>query len=176
MLQWFAILTKRQEEHRACINLLSQGCTKAFYPTDVVTIVKRGKERRELQALFKRIVFAQFDPHDYATFNWGVIRSTRGCVDILKSIQTDGYPAPSPIRDSIVNALLDQKMDYFNDPSVPFKPGDKIEIQVGRFAGIMAKYLGHEDEKASLLIEFLGGPHIVTLPLSDLTKRAQEVG
>ena len=170
-LQWFAIETKRHEEDKACANLKDQGCPQIFFPREHVKKIKRKILVEEWVPIFARIIFAQFDPSDLATFNWGLIKHTRGCRKLLTSMDMQGYPKPSPIADEIIDEIMSRKPEKDVLNTVKYRSGEEVLIKVGQFADWPAKFLGSKGERATVIIDFMGSKHTLPVLMSNLAKK-----
>lgn len=151
MIEWFCVNTKPQQEIRAMIELTKQGF-HTYTP-----MWKPGKP------LFPRYIFAQFDKN---ADNWGVIRSTRGCNDLLKN----GFQ-PIPIRQSIMDAIM-----AFEPPAEPvqtdptYTPDQKVRITNGILAGYEGLFKGTDKQRVQAFLEILGNK--ISVPMKDISSAA----
>src|ERR1700760_217373 len=114
MRQWYCIVSKPAQEHRAAYELRNQ----AF---EVYLPLIHSKP------LFPRYLFCRFD---VLTDNWGKIRSTRGCIDLLKH----GFN-PQRIRDQIIDAIMAFEATPEAQITPPeFTPNQRITVINGPFS------------------------------------------
>lgn len=150
MNNWFCVMTRAQQEHRAMIELTKQG----FHTYSPLFKSK---------PLFPRYIFVEFDRD---TDNWGVIRSTRGCVDLLKN----GF---QPL--SIPNRVMDAIMAY-EPPAEPveadpnYDKGQKVKIKTGVLAGYEGLFQGTDKQRVQAFLTILGNK--VSVPLKDISSAA----
>ena len=137
MIAWHVAFTRCQQEVRAALELTNQDF-RVFLP---ILCAK---------PMFPRYLFVQFDRE---IDPWGKIKSTRGCVDLLK----DGYlPAIVPAR--IIEAI----MAYAPAPEKPadgqtqFTAGDAIKITTGPLAGLEGLFVADRKARVMCLLELCG--------------------
>lgn len=151
MLAWYCANTRPQQEHRALIELTKQGF-HAYTP-----VFSPGK------VLFPRYIFVEFDKD---RDNWGLIRSTRGCVDVLKN----GFQ-PIPIRQSIMDRIM-----AYEPPSEAvqadqsFAPDQRVRITHGVLAGYEGLFKGTDKQRVQAFLEILGNK--VSVPIRDISTAA----
>ena len=146
MLAWHVICSKPNQEIRAAIELTKQAF-QVFLP------ISRSKP------LFPRYLFAQFDREKD---NWGVIRSTRGCVDVLKS----GFQ-PIIVRQPIIEAIMayeDSPEEIATDPT--YAKGQKVRIKNGLLAGYEGLFTGTDKQRVLAFLDILGNK--VSVPVKDI--------
>jgi len=150
MQQWFCVLTRPQQERRAMIEL-----TKQDFHTYVPLL--------ESKPLFPRYIFVQFDKD---CDPWGLIHSTRGCIDLLKN----GFQ-PIPIRQSIMDAIMS-----YEPPAEPVQPDQtftkdqKVRITHGILAGYEGLFEGTDKQRIQAFLNILGKR--VSVPVKDISSAA----
>jgi transcriptional antiterminator RfaH len=132
-MQWFLVWTKPRQEQRAEHNLRNQGFN-IFAPR--ISERRRVGSRMQDQnvALFPRYVFLQAQA---SRQNLAVVRSTPGCVDLVRM---QGRPVQVPSR---VIAQVEQRLEHLRHesrPSESWQPGDPLEVVGGPFAGVQAVF------------------------------------
>lgn len=136
MIAWYCVVSRPQQEARAASELTNQGFT-TFLPT------------LEAKPMFPRYLFAAFDRD---RDNWGIIKSTRGCVDLLKS---NFIPMPVP------NYAMDLIMAYkpHQEPqegATAFSHGQSVEIHTGPLKGLHGLFVGNSKARTMAFLEIMG--------------------
>lgn len=136
MKQWFVSTTKPSQEARAAIELTKQDF-RVFLPIHT------------MRPMFPGYIFVQFDRD---VDNWGVIKSTRGCVDLLKN----GF-VPANVRDDVMEAI----MSYRPPVEVPeteavFTMGQPVKIVDGPCAGLQGLFVADKKSRVMALLEIMG--------------------
>lgn len=114
---------------------------------------------RDGKPLFPRYIFAKFDVE---AGKWGAIKSTRGCVDVLRS-----GSKPSPIRTDIIEAIM-----AYEPPAEPvqadpeFKRDQVVRITKGPLAGLEGLFSGSDRKRVQALLEIMGKK--VSVPIRDI--------
>jgi transcriptional antiterminator RfaH len=150
MVEWFCVHCRPQQETRAAIELTKQDF-RAYMPLI------------DSKAMFPRYIFVQFDKD---ADNWGVIRSTRGCIDLLKN----GF-SPIPIRQSIMDAIM-----AYEPPAEPVQPDQtftkdqKVRITTGILAGYEGLFEGTDKQRVYALLTIVGKK--VSVPMKDISSAA----
>lgn len=151
MIEWHCVLTKPQQEARASDELQNQGFT--------VYLALIDSSKPKSPPLFPRYIFAQFDRD---TDNWGLIRSTRGCCDVLR----DGF-RPAIVRQPIMDAIMAYAPSERPTPAIPaFTEGQTVQITTGLLRGYTALFMGSSKNRTIALLELMGKPWKV--PLADI--------
>jgi len=146
MRHWFCAMTKPHQEARAAVELIKQDF-RAYLP------VLHSKP------MFPRYLFVEFDRD---VDNWGLIRSTRGCCDLLK---TGFLPAIVPQH------AMDAIMAYKPEPEIispRFTDGQPVRITHGPFAGHEGLFQQEAKGRVSVLLKLLGGKRKVLIPVNDI--------
>lgn len=152
-LAWHVVNTRPNQEIRAAVELTRQDF-QVFFP------VIRSKP------LFPRYIFTQFDRDGPG---WGVIKSTRGCCDVLKN----GF-RPVIVRQPIMDAILaySEPQDAV-EPLPNFITGQLVTIRNGLLRGYEGLFQGTDKQRTKAFLEILGNR--IEIPISDLTPTVQSV-
>src|SRR6478752_551295 len=116
MMAWHVVVCRAQQEARAAIELTKQDF-EVYMPI------------LDSKPMFPRYIFTRFNRE---VDNWGVIRSTRGCIDLLKN----GF-LPAHVPQHAMDAIMASR-----PPEEPvetesnFAPGDTVKIASGPLAGL----------------------------------------
>lgn len=135
MIAWYCVVSRPQQEARASVELTNQGFT-TFLP------ILNDKP------MFPRYLFAAFDRD---RDNWGIIKSTRGCVDLLKS---NFIPTPVP------NYAMDIIMAYkppqeLQDGATAFYRGQSVEIHTGPLQGLHGLFVSNSKARTMTFLEIM---------------------
>lgn len=165
---WYAVYTKPREEERAFENL----CNQHFDALLPLMRSKRrvaGKSRQVVQAMFPRYLFVALEA---GTDNFSKIRSTRGCVDLVKF---GGLPATVPTEfvdelKAFQGQFQDQIIDLSaTEPKVGL--GQQVSVMEGPFQGLMGEVCDLKaNDRVVVLLELLGGKRKVEFKLEDIEK------
>lgn len=134
---WYLVFTKPNHENIAKMNLQRQGFT-TYLP-----LLQQHKRIRNLyqvvtEPLFPRYIFINLSSR---VDDWSKIRSTRGCVSLVRF-----GVLPAKVPDNLIEKLrVDESTRLVQDQQPDFKPGDKVQV-VG---GVLANYEGIVDIKNS---------------------------
>lgn len=158
---WHLVQTKPKQELRALENLENQGFRCVLPTLDVERIVS-GRRKIVTEPLFSRYLFVYLMPDKGG---WTPIRSTRGVSSI---VSFGGRFATLP--DACVAALA-------SSPRIPaeplFRPGERVSIASGPFAGMEGIYAVPDGEiRALVLIELMNQPQKLNLAVEALRKVA----
>ncbi len=162
-MTWLVVHTRPRQEAVAAENLGRQGF-EVFYPR--LRQRKRVGTRWEWVTgpLFPRYLFINVDIGNQGT---AAIRSTRG---VLELVRVGNAPAVVPAE--VVGYLIsrqDPELAAENDDSWPHKPGDRVEIASGPFAGFSGIYrVADGAQRVTLLVEILGRKTGVVVARDDL--------
>lgn len=145
--QWFPVITKPKSEDIAQVNLERQGFNVCAPKLQVRKRRTTGWQQ-VIEPMFPGYVFVELA---FGTDNVGVIRSTRGCQGLVR-FGTVHVPVPQEIMQSLMR--LGELAPNVSDS---FKPGDRVRIEAGPFAGLEGVYqLSKGEDRVQLLIEMLG--------------------
>lgn len=136
MLAWHCIVSKPSQEARAAIELTNQDF-HVFLPI------------LDKKPMFPRYLFAEFDA---SIDNWGVIRSTRGCIDVLKNGRS-----PATVPNHVMAAVMAFKApETLPDGQTEFSPGQSIQIVQGPLAGLQGLFVADKRHRVYCLLDLLG--------------------
>lgn len=123
---WFAVYTKRRQEHAADVRLLEMGL-ETFLPL----VMARVQRRVQVRPLFPCYLFARFDP---ARWLYAIDHLT----GVRQVVSVDGRPLPV---DETIIAELRQAGDARGVIELDQRPrpGDEVRIQTGLFAGLVGR-------------------------------------
>jgi transcriptional antiterminator RfaH len=136
MMAWHVVVTRAQQEARAAIELTKQDF-EVYMPI------------LDSKPMFPRYIFTRFNRE---VDNWGVIRSTRGCIDLLKN----GF-LPAHVPQTAMDAIM-----AYRPPQEPvetesnFAPGDSVKIASGPLAGLQGLFVSDKQKRISCLLEIMG--------------------
>ena len=136
MLTWFVAYTKPQQEARAAVELANQDF-RVFLP------VMFSKP------MFPRYIFVQFDRDRDP---WGKIKSTRGCIDLLK----DGF-LPSIVPQAVIETIMAfRPPESAAQTQTQFTLGDTVQITNGPLAGLQGLFVADRKARVMALLEICG--------------------
>jgi transcriptional antiterminator RfaH len=136
MIAWHVVVCRAQQEARAAIELTKQDF-EVYMPI------------LDSKPMFPRYIFTRFDREKD---NWGVIRSTRGCIDLLKN----GF-IPAHVPQHAMDAIM-----AYRPPVEPtqtqtqFAAGDTVRITTGPLAGLEGLFVADRQKRISCLLEIMG--------------------
>ena len=163
MKRWYVAQTQAQGELRAQLNLARQGF-QPFLPQ----VRKRRRHARRSEwvraPLFPGYIFVRLDCQ---AARWRSINGTFGVRQLI--CQGD---RPQPLPDSVVAAIHarqdDQGLVRLDPP--PFAAGQRLRIEAGAFSDLTGLFAEMADgERVVLLLELLGRPVPVRVPLTDVS-------
>jgi transcriptional antiterminator RfaH len=141
MINWFVVQTHSRQEARAAVELARQDF-QTYLPI------------LDSKPMFPRYLFVRFNRE---TDNWGVIRSTRGCIDLLK----DGF-MPAKVPDKAMDAIM-----AYRPPQEPtqtqteFAKGDPVRIEGGVLDGMGGLFQQDMKGRTQALLEIMGRKVVV---------------
>jgi transcriptional antiterminator RfaH len=157
--QWYVVKTKARQESQALEQLRRQQFC-CFFPRLRVRRKRNGRYRHVVEALFKSYLFVQLDT---SIQDCSPIRSTRGVQDLVR-FGNQLIPVPP----SIIRALqkrVDEDQVLAASTS-QFKPGQKVSLELGSFAGLEAIFCEPKGEdRAILFINLLGRMQHIEVPV-----------
>lgn len=135
---WYLVFTKPNHENIAELNLKRQDF-HIYLP-----LLKQHKRRRNLyqlvtEPLFPRYLFIYLNS---TIDDWSKIRSTRGCVSLVRFGAT-----PARVPDHLIERLKEEEDSRLNPSTatLEFKPGDRVRV----VDGLLADYEGIVETKNS---------------------------
>jgi transcriptional antiterminator RfaH len=141
MINWFVVQTHSRQEARAAIELARQDF-HTYLP------ILHSKP------MFPRYLFVRFNRE---TDNWGVIRSTRGCIDLLK----DGF-MPAKVPDTAMDAIMAYKPAVEpQQTQTQFTKGDSVRIEGGVLDGLGGLFQADMKGRTQALLEIMGRKVVV---------------
>ena len=151
-MHWYLVYTKPRQEQCALDNLQRQGYP-CYLPTIPTEKIRQGLLAVVDAPLFPRYLFIHLGQGDTAK-SWAPIRSTRG-VSRLVSFGVE----PARVADGLIAALRAQEATAQSDPARLFRPGERVRLTQGPFAGIEGIYhMTDGERRAMVLIEILSKP------------------
>lgn len=157
--QWYVVKTKPRQETQALEQLRRQQFC-CFFPRMRVRRKRNGRYRHLLEALFKNYLFVQLD---IGFQDCSPIRSTRGVQDLVR-FGTQLIPVPPSIIQAL-QARVDENGVAICS-AAQFKPGQKVNIELGSFAGLEAIFCEPKGEdRAILFINLLGHMQRIEVPV-----------
>jgi transcriptional antiterminator RfaH len=147
---WYLVYAKPRQEAVARTNLARQGY-QTYLPLVRQTSKRQGRRVSVVGPMFPRYLFIYlYEQSD----NWGPIRSTLGVVSLVRF---GAHAAQVP--EGLV-AMLKQREDEEGVQVMPteeYRPGTKVRITEGSFAGYEGVLLGKSGrDRVVLLLEILG--------------------
>ena len=161
MFVWRLAQVKPNADHIAIRNLVRQGFS-TFQPLERITIVRAGRFVPRLRSFFPGYLFVG-SPE--TTAPWPLVNSTYGVVRLVKF-----GDRPTPVPEALIaglRAACDAQGVIATGPQLA--PGSAVEVTFGAFTHFVGKVerLG-PDERALVLIDFLGKQTRVSLPVTQL--------
>jgi len=136
MKHWFCAVTKPQQEARAAVEL-----SKQDFHVYLPVLAKRP--------MFPRYIFLEFDRD---LDNWGVVRSTRGCCDLLKT----GF-LPTIVPSKAMDAIMAfRESTEAIQAEQAFIPGQTVKITNGLLRGYEGLFRGTDKQRVKAFLEIMG--------------------
>ena len=153
-VSWYVIRSKPNKEEFLAGQLTAYG-VKVYYPRIQSKTV--NPRARKVKAYFPSYLFVQVDLEQVSasTLHW-----MPGAVNL---VSFDGEPASVP--DALITAI-ERQVEYINalqqNALLGLKPGEKVTIQEGPFAGYEAIFDGQLPgrERVRVLLNYLQNRHI----------------
>ena len=148
---WFLAQLKPNCAYLAEKNLKRQGF-RTFLPLEDRTRRQGAKFVTATQPLFPGYIFVGFDPQ---RGHWRSVNATQG---ITRLVSFGGKPAQVPV-DFVSDLMLrcDPAGKILPQHARPLSRGDKVRIQTGPFADLLAEIdMVEPDQRAWILIDILG--------------------
>lgn len=103
----------------------------------------------DAKPMFPRYGFVAFDRD---RDNWGTIKSTRGCVDLLKT----GF-IPTPVPGYAMDLILNYKpAEKPQEAATAFSPGQMVEIHTGPLQGLQGLFVADAKARTMAFLEIMG--------------------
>lgn len=152
MQHWHVVYTRPQQEFRANYELLNQR-----FETYIPQLGSKP--------LFPRYLFCRFDRDQD---NWGLIRSTRGCIDLLKN----GF-LPISVHDTVMAAIMDFETRTDQLEAEPqYTKGQRITVTHGPFSSFEGLFQESAKDRVKVLLELFGSKREIEIPLLDIAPAA----
>jgi len=165
--KWYVVHTLPRGEEIALQNLQAQGFD-SFLPRYHKTRRHARKMDVVVAPLFPRYLFVSLN---LEVDRWSVVNSTRGVAYILRQHET-----PIAVRSGVIEELKKRSTVQEIVPLSSlelFKPGVKLEILEGAFAGYTGVFEKMADgERVQLLLNFLGNKAKMTMPVYSVAEVA----
>lgn len=163
MKQWYAVHTRPRQENTAEEHLNRQGFN-AYLPKVLLRKRKRDKWVKIVEPLFPRYLFIQVDPQ---LLSLAPVRSTLGVAGLVRF----GHEL-RPVPDGVIACLKtaeNTETHQLDADAWPHKPGDRVEVLEGPFAGLTCIFqLATAEERGLLLIDLLGRQNSIDVPLASI--------
>ena len=147
---WYVVQTKSHQEVVACANLERQGYV-TYLPQLKCTRRRRGKWQSVTEPFFPRYLFIQLTGGED---DFSPIRSTIGVIKLLRFGEH-----PASISDDAIKTIKQQEY-YAEQEQVqgqfPWKPGDRLDVTDGPFAGLSGIFEKQKNERVVILLDLLG--------------------
>ena len=153
-LKWFLIKTKPLNEAKIHTRLTEAGF-EALYPKIHKKI--RGKGRIETRPLFPTYLFVRFAIEQFHT-----IRYTRGVARVI-SFGPEPEEVDQGIIDAVRGRMNEEGFVELIKPPVQWKPGQRIKIGEGPFAGVDAIFVEAlpDHERVVLLLDAVSSFRVI---------------
>jgi len=154
-INWFAIHAKRFRERMAasCVEALG---IEVFLPMVKVECLGHVVIKRSSEALFPGYLFARFSP----AISLDSVQSARCVLQVVKSATW-----PIPVDDQIILEIQNrvETDGLIRLQRREFRPGDRVSIQEGAFAGLMGRVEAELDDRkrVAILVEALWNARVV---------------
>ena len=157
-LHWLLAYTKPRAEKVAEENLRRQGF-ECVLPWISVQKRRRGKWLWIDEPLFPRYIFVG----THAEQSWAPVRSTLGVTSLVR-FGTQFATVPETLIHDLLSAA-----DEGPEQQVRFKQGQKVHITGESFSSIVGIFeMQDGEDRARVLIDLLGRPTTVQVPLAQL--------
>lgn len=157
-MTWYALQYKPAQGDRALCHLQNQDVS-CFFPKVSVERIRAGKRTRKLEPLFPGYLFVNLEQTDPM---WAKMRSTRGVSRVVSFANR-----PAPIADEVIEHIKCGLDGIETQGGI--KPGQKVQICEGPFAGLEAVFRCYDgEERAIVLLNFMQSQRSVKVPVSAL--------
>ncbi len=164
-MAWYVVYSKPRAEHIAAMHLNNQGF-KTLNPS------LRLKKRRSAglyvveEPLFPRYLFVNLEE---GQDDFSKIRSTRGCVDLVRF-----GSLPKVVADELIQSIeqgfgADGVLDITASYTQRYSVGQKVQVVEGAFSGLMTEITALKpNDRVLVLLDLMGSCRQVELPVSCL--------
>ena len=159
---WLCVLCEHRREHTAFVHLERQGF-EAYLPKEPLRQTKSGKWTEQEAPIFPRYLFVRADMERQ---DLSVVRSTRGCIQILKFGQ-----APTIVPEAIIEEIrtTEQLLRLRHERNRGLLPGKSYELLEKNFEGHSARFVAlSSHNRAQVLITLLNQEQMMSLPVTSL--------
>ena len=159
---WFCVYTNAREENLAYKGLLLQGFD-LYLPLYRRTVRHARKVKEKIYPFFPRYFFALHDTE----LSLSTLKRTRGVGTYIH--QHDGKPVP--VRQEVIDFLKSREDSngYIRMNNQRFNKGEQVLVTQGVLNNLSAVFLTQKDEeRAKILLEFMGREHNLLVPLDYL--------
>ena len=169
MVEWRLVQIRPNADGIAIKNIERQGFC-AFRPLEIVTSIRGGRFVSRLRSFFPGYMFAGYAGPGAP---WSLINSTYG---VARLVKFGDRPTTVP------NLLITELQSACNDQGVislasRIQAGASVEVASGSLAGFVGEVERlTPDQRALVLIEFLGKQTRVSLPVAQLKVASQHSG
>jgi len=163
-MHWYLIYTKPRQEKCALQNLEQQGyqCYMPLLPKEKL---RQGALAVSEEPLFPRYLFINL-AQDFMAKSWSPIRSTKGVSRLVRF-----GAEPARVDDALIELLRSHEARVLGQPERLFKPGERVLLTEGPFAGIEGIYqMADGDRRVMVLIELMSKPVAMPVGLGALRK------
>jgi transcriptional antiterminator RfaH len=157
-LDWYLVHSRPRQEATAEVHLRRQGY-EAYFPRLKLPRLRASRWVEAVDALFPRYLFVGIRAGEQCL---SPVRSTRGVAKVVRF--GERY---TPISRALLNSLKAREsacgVHVLN--SVGMKPGDRVNIIAGPFAGLEAVFQEQQGtDRVRVLLELIGTVSRTTLP------------
>lgn len=169
MLEWRLVQVRPNADRIAARNLERQGFV-TFQPLETVTSVRGGRFVSRQRSFFPGYMFASY-PATAAP--WSLVNSTYGVARLVKF-----GDRPALVPEGLIAQLQEACDENGLVMATPgLVAGANVEVRSGTFTGFVGEILRLEpDNRATVLIAFLGKQTRARIPLTQLTVAAPMPG
>jgi len=154
-INWYAIHVRRYRESLAAASVAALGL-EAFLPMVKVERLPNQVIKLDAKPLFAGYFFARFSPEDSLTS----VECARGVLQVIKS-----GGRPIPVEAEIIEEIRERvEVDGLIRLKHPqLKPGDRVSIQEGPFAGLLGRVEAELDDRkrVAVLVEALWNARVL---------------
>jgi transcriptional antiterminator RfaH len=154
-MHWYLIYTKPRQERSALQNLEQQGY-QCYMPLLSKEKLRQGVLAVSDEPLFPRYLFINL-AQDFLAKSWSPIRSTKGVSRLVRF-----GAEPARVDDALVDLLRANETSVPAEPERLFRPGERVQLTEGPFAGIEGIYqMADGDRRVMVLIELMSKKVVV---------------
>jgi transcriptional antiterminator RfaH len=163
-MHWYLIYTKPRQEKSALQNLEQQGY-QCYLPLLPKEKLRQGVVALTDEPLFPRYLFINL-AQDFMAKSWSPIRSTKGVSRLVRF-----GAEPARVDDALIEHLRSHETSVTEVPERLFRPGERVLLTEGPFAGIEGIYqMPDGDRRVMVLIELMSKPVAIYMAPGSLRK------